>query len=134
VPVSGNRYSHATAELASVRTRELFQAVPLIVAGVEALGRPFTSPPRQLIIKCQRAAISPKHYVLKNMWVSLEVPHPGDLSSPPPPPAAVCIMIPGHAYRSSPLSSCPVADCPGNPGHRFSSLDWFAFPDGRASS
>jgi len=52
------------------------QAVPLVVTGVDALGRPFTERTSSLIINCHGCRYQSKHYVLKNMWVTLEVPHP----------------------------------------------------------
>jgi hypothetical protein len=51
------------------------QAVPLTVTGVDALGRPFQERTSTLIINCHGARYQSKHYVLKNMWVTLEVPH-----------------------------------------------------------
>ena len=51
------------------------QAVPLTVTGVDALGRPFQERTSTLIVNCHGARYQSKHYVLKNMWVTLEVPH-----------------------------------------------------------
>lgn len=58
------------------RTTRIVQAVPLTVTGVDALGRPFQERTSTLIINCHGARYQSKHYVLKNMWVTLEVPHP----------------------------------------------------------
>jgi hypothetical protein len=57
------------------RTARIVQAVPLTVTGVDALGRPFQERTSTLIINCHGARYQSKHYVLKNMWVTLEVPH-----------------------------------------------------------
>lgn len=52
------------------------QAVPLAVTGVDALGRPFQERTSTLVINCHGARYQSKHYVLKNMWVTLEIPQP----------------------------------------------------------
>ena len=66
------------------RSTRIVQAVPLTVTGVDALGRPFQERTSTLIVNCHGARYQSKHYVLKNMWVTLEVPH----------------NEPGHAARS----------------------------------
>src|SRR5260370_22671658 len=58
------------------RTTRIVQAVPLAVTGVDALGRPFQERTSTLIINCHGARYQSKHYVLKNMWVTLEIPDP----------------------------------------------------------
>lgn len=63
-------------ELRKRRSTRIVQAVPLAVTGVDALGRPFTERTSSLIINCHGCRYQSKHYVLKNMWVSLEIPHP----------------------------------------------------------
>jgi hypothetical protein len=57
------------------RTKRIVQAVPLTITGVDALGRPFQERTSTLTINCQGCRYQSKHYVLKNMWVTLEVPH-----------------------------------------------------------
>jgi hypothetical protein len=52
------------------------QAVPLTVTGVDALGRSFQERTSTLIINCHGCRYQSKHYVLKNMWVTVELPHP----------------------------------------------------------
>src|SRR5947209_6018958 len=64
------------SELRKRRSTRIVQAVPLVVTGVDALGRPFVERTSSLIINCHGCRYQSKHYVLKNMWVSLEVPHP----------------------------------------------------------
>ena len=61
-------------ELRKRRSTRIVQAVPLVVTGVDALGRPFTERTSTLIINCHGCRYQSKHYVLKNMWVTLEVP------------------------------------------------------------
>jgi hypothetical protein len=65
-----------STELRKRRSTRIVQAVPLNVTGVDALGRPFTERTSTLIINCHGCRYQSKHYVLKNMWVNLEVPSP----------------------------------------------------------
>jgi hypothetical protein len=57
------------------RTKRIIQSVPLTVTGVDALGRPFQERTSTLTINCQGCRYQSKHYVLKDMWVTLEIPH-----------------------------------------------------------
>lgn len=66
---------HPEQEAQKRRTTRIVQAVPLTVTGMDALGRPFQERTSTLIINCHGARYQSKHYVLKNMWVTLEVPH-----------------------------------------------------------
>ena len=66
---------HPEQEALKRRSTRIVQAVPLTVTGVDALGRPFQERTSTLIINCHGARYQSKHYVLKNMWVTLEVPH-----------------------------------------------------------
>jgi hypothetical protein len=67
---------HQDPELRKRRSTRIVQAVPLTVTGVDALGRSFQERTSTLIINCHGCRYQSKHYVLKNMWVTLEVPHP----------------------------------------------------------
>ena len=67
--------THNDPELRRRRSTRIVQAVPLTVTGVDALGRPFQERTSTLLISCHGARYQSKHYVLKNMWVTLEVPH-----------------------------------------------------------
>jgi hypothetical protein len=67
---------NAGEELRKRRSSRIVQAVPLVVSGVDALGRPFVERTSSLIINCHGCRFQSKHYVLKNMWVTLEIPHP----------------------------------------------------------
>jgi len=58
------------------RSTRIAQAVPLTVTGVDALGRPFQERTSTLVINCHGCRYQSKHYILKNMWVTLEIPHP----------------------------------------------------------
>ena len=65
-----------STELRKRRSTRIVQAVPLVVTGVDALGRPFVERTSSLIINCHGCRYQSKHYVLKNMWVTMEIPHP----------------------------------------------------------
>jgi hypothetical protein len=73
---------HNGEELRKRRSSRIVQAVPLTVKGVDALGRPFIERTSSLIINCHGCRFQSKHYVLKNMWVTLEIPHPETGQSP----------------------------------------------------
>src|SRR5580692_12944899 len=66
----------ASTELRKRRSTRIVQAVPLVTTGVDALGRPFVERTSSLIINCHGCRYQSKHYVLKNMWVTMEIPHP----------------------------------------------------------
>src|SRR5262244_1688003 len=74
--------SSASSELRKRRSTRIVQAVPLVVTGVDALGRPFVERTSSLILNCHGCRYQSKHYVLKNMWVTLEIPHP-ETGQPP---------------------------------------------------
>src|SRR5229473_1343141 len=74
--------SNASAELRKRRSTRIVQAVPLVVTGVDALGRPFVERTSSLIINCHGCRYQSKHYVLKNMWVTMEIAHP-EAGQPP---------------------------------------------------
>ena len=74
--------SNASTELRKRRSTRIVQAVPLVVTGVDALGRPFVERTSSLIINCHGCRYQSKHYVLKNMWVTMEIPHP-ETAQPP---------------------------------------------------
>src|SRR5881296_3124884 len=74
--------TNAGTELRQRRSTRIVQAVPLAVTGVDALGRPFVERTSSLIINCHGCRYQSKHYVLKNMWVTMEIPHP-ETGQPP---------------------------------------------------
>src|SRR5882724_2181748 len=67
--------ANPTSDLRKRRSTRIVQAVPLEITGVDALGRPFVERASSLILNCHGCRYQSKHYVLKNMWVKLEVPH-----------------------------------------------------------
>src|SRR5260370_11800809 len=74
--------NNASAELRKRRSTRIVEAVSLVVTGVDALGRPFVERTSSLIINCHGCRCKSKHYVLKNMWVTMEMPHP-ETGQPP---------------------------------------------------
>src|SRR5947207_13715983 len=72
----------ASTELRKRRSTRIVQAVPLVVTGVDALGRPFVERTSSLIINCHGCRYQSKHYVLKNVWVTMEIP-PQESGQPP---------------------------------------------------
>jgi hypothetical protein len=73
---------NAGEELRKRRSSRIVQAVPLVVTGVDALGRSFVERTSSLIINCHGCRYQSKHYVLKNMWVTLEIPN-AETGQPP---------------------------------------------------
>src|SRR5467141_1751796 len=71
-----------STELRKRRSTRIVQAVPLVATGVDALGRPFVERTSSLIINCHGCRYQSKHYVLKNMWVTMEIPRP-ETGQPP---------------------------------------------------
>src|SRR5437867_344865 len=126
--VSDNAVTPST-ELRKRRSTRIVQAVPLMVTGVDALGRPFTERTSTLIINCHGCRYQSKHYVLKNMWVSLEVPH----AEAGQPPRAVRGRVAWIQRPRTVRQLFQVAlelEVPGNAwGIAFPPEDWFGFPE-----
>jgi hypothetical protein len=120
---------NASTELRKRRSTRIVQAVPLMVTGVDALGRPFAERTSTLIINCHGCRYQSKHYVLKNMWVQLEVPH----SEPGQPPRRVRGKVAWIQRPRTVRQLFQVAlelEAPGNVwGIGFPPEDWFPFPE-----
>src|SRR5258706_11070512 len=128
--VPGTGAAGATAELPQRRSTRIVQAVPLTVAGVDALGRTFTERTSTLIINCHGCRYQSKHYVLKNMWVTLEVPHP-ETGQPPRTVRGRVAWIQRPRTVRQLFQVALELELPGNAwGIAFPPEDWFAFPDG----
>src|SRR5437879_7898174 len=82
IEMVSERAANESTELRKRRSTRIVQAVPLVVTGVDALGRPFVERTSSLIINCHGCRYQSKHYVLKNMWVMMEIPHP-ETGQPP---------------------------------------------------
>lgn len=116
-------------ELRKRRTTRIVQAVPLVVTGVDALGRPFQERTSTLTINCQGCRFQSKHYVLKNMWVNLEIPNP----EPERPPRTVrgkVVWIQRPRTVRQLFQIALELEVPGNVwGIAFPPDDWFVFPE-----
>ena len=131
--VSVTGIASATEELRKRRSTRIVQAVPLTVAGVDALGRPFTECTSTLIINCHGCRYQSKHYVLKNMWVSLEVPHP-ETGRPPRSVRGRVAWIQRPRTVRQLFQVALELEIPGNAwAIAFPPQDWFPFPDAAAS-
>jgi hypothetical protein len=117
-------------ELRKRRSTRIVQAVPLAVTGVDALGRPFTERTSTLIINCHGCRYQSKHYVLKNMWVSLEVPH-SEAGQPPRTTRGRVVWIQRPRTVRQLFQVALELEAPGNAwGIAFPPQDWFPFPEG----
>ena len=116
-------------DLRKRRSTRIMQAVPLAVSGVDALGRPFTERTATLIINCHGCRYQSKHYVLKNMWVTLEVPHPEAGQGPRTVRGRVAWIQRPRTVRQL-FQVALELESPGNAwGIAFPPADWFAAPE-----
>ena len=120
---------NANTELRKRRSTRIVQAVPLVVTGVDALGRPFAERTSTLIINCHGCRYQSKHYVLKNMWVNLEVPHPDPGHAPRRVRGKVAWIQRPRTVRQL-FQVALELEVPGNAwGIGFPPDDWFTFPE-----
>lgn len=116
-------------ELKKRRSTRIIQAVPLTVTGVDALGRPFQERTSTLVISCHGCRYQSKHYVLKNMWVTLEVPHPETGQDPRQVRGRVTWIQRPRTVREL-FQIAVELEIPGNAwGIAFPPPDWFPFPE-----
>ena len=119
----------SSEDLRKRRSTRIVQAVPLAVTGVDAIGRPFTEHTSSLIINCHGCRYQSKHYVLKNMWVKLEIPHPESGHAPRVVRGRVAWIQRPRTVRQL-FQVALELETPGNAwGIAFPPEDWFAFPD-----
>ena len=115
------------------RTKRIVQAVPLTVTGVDALGRPFQERTSTLTINCQGCRYQSKHYVLKNMWVTLEIPHNEAGHAPRTVRGRVTWIQRPRTVREL-FQIAVELEISGNIwGVAFPPSDWFPFPEGGPS-
>lgn len=115
-----------TSDLRKRRSTRIVQAVPLQVTGVDALGRPFVERTSSLILNCHGCRYQSKHYVLKNMWVRLEVPHP-ETDQPPRTVRGRVAWIQRPRTVRQLFQVALELEAPGNVwGIAFPPEDWFA--------
>jgi hypothetical protein len=121
--------ANSRLETGNRRSSRIEQAVPLLVTGVDALGRPFVEHTSTVTLNCHGCRYQSKHYVLKNMWVTLEVPH-AEAGQPPRHVRAQVMWI-QRPHNVRELFQVGVElDTPGNLwGIAFSPPDWIPFPD-----
>src|SRR5205807_6208662 len=118
------------AEPRKRRSTRIVQAVPLVVTGVDALGRPFVERSSSLILNCHGCRYQSKHYVLKNMWVKLEIPHP-ETGQPPRSVRGRVAWIQRPRTVRQLFQVAVELEVSGNLwGIAFPPEDWFAFPEG----
>jgi len=121
--------ANASTELRKRRSTRIVQAVPLVVTGVDALGRPFVERTSSLIINCHGCRYQSKHYVLKNMWVTMEIPHP-ETGQPPRSVRGRVAWIQRPRTVRQLFQVALELEVSGNAwGIAFPPEDWFAFPD-----
>src|SRR5499427_7295866 len=121
---------NTASELRKRRSTRIVQAVPLVVTGVDALGRPFVERTSSLILNCHGCRYQSKHYVLKNMWVTLEIPHP-ETGQPPRTVRGRVAWIQRPRTVRQLFQVALELEVPGNVwGIAFPPEDWFAFPEG----
>src|SRR3984957_20387636 len=122
-----------TSELRKRRSTRIVQAVPLQVTGVDALGRPFMERTSSLILNCHGCRYQSKHYVLKNMWVKLEVPNPQEGEPPRNVSGRVALIQRPRTVRQL-FQVALELEAPGNVwGIAFPPEDWFAQSEGAAA-
>ena len=121
--------NNASTELRKRRSTRIVQAVPLVVTGVDALGRPFVERTSSLIINCHGCRYQSKHYVLKNMWVTMEIPHPESGQPPRTVRGRVAWIQRPRTVRQL-FQVALELEVSGNAwGIAFPPEDWTAFPD-----
>src|SRR5262245_12134829 len=121
---------HNGEELRKRRSSRIVQAVPLTVKGVDALGRPFIERTSSLIINCHGCRYQSKHYVLKNMWVTMEIPHP-ETGQPPRTVRGRVAWIQRPRTVRQLFQVALELEIPGNVwGIAFPPEDWLGFPEG----
>src|SRR5438309_7698093 len=121
--------NNASAELRKRRSTRIVQAVPLLVTGVDALGRPFVERTSSLIINCHGCRYQSKHYVLKNMWVTMEIPHP-EAGQPPRTVRGRVAWIQRPRTVRQLFQVALELEVPGNVwGIAFPPEDWIVLPD-----
>jgi hypothetical protein len=115
-----------SSELRKRRSTRIVQAVPLEVTGVDALGRPFVERTSSLILNCHGCRYQSKHYVLKNMWVKLEVPN-AEADKPPRSVRGRVAWIQRPRTVRQLFQVALELEAPGNVwGIAFPPEDWFA--------
>src|SRR6266849_3080905 len=120
---------NTSTELRKRRSTRIVQAVPLMATGVDALGRPFVERTSSLIVNCHGCRYQSKHYVLKNMWVTMEIPHPETGQHPRTVRGKVAWIQRPRTVRQL-FQVALELEIPGNVcGIAFPPEEWFAFSE-----
>jgi hypothetical protein len=126
--------TNPAAELNKRRSTRIAQAAPLLVTGVDALGRPFQERTSTLAINCHGCRYQSRHYVLRSMWVTLQIPHQEDSHPPSTVRGRVAWIQRPRAGRQL-FQIALEHEVPGNIwGIAFPPQDWFPFPDAEAAA
>ncbi len=116
------------------RTTRIVQTVPIGVTGTDALGQPFKERTSALVINCHGCKYQSKHYVLKNNWVTLEIPHP-EAGQAPRVARARVVWVQRPRTVQELFQVAVSLEVPGNVwGVAFPPDDWFPYPEEAAPS
>jgi hypothetical protein len=115
------------------RSTRIAQAVPVTVIGVDALGRPFQERTSTVVINCHGCRYQSKHYVLKNMWVTLEVPNSEPHRQPRSVRARVTWIQRPRTVRELFQIGAELETSGNLWGIAFPQHDWFPFPENAGS-
>src|SRR5437588_959493 len=130
VEMASESGTNPSTELRKRRSTRIVQAVPLVVTGVDALGRPFVERTSSLIINCHGCRYQSKHYVLKNVWVTMEIP-PQESGQPPRSVRGRVAWIQRPRTVRQLFQVALELEVSGNVwGIAFPPEDWVGFPDG----
>jgi hypothetical protein len=119
----------ARVEAQKRRSTRISQAVPITVIGVDALGRPFQERTSTVVVNCHGFRYQSKHYVLKNTWVTVEVPS-AEADRPPRSVRARVTWIQRPRTVRELFQIAAELETPGNLWDiAFPQHDWFALPE-----
>jgi hypothetical protein len=114
------------------RSTRIVQSVPVTVSGVDALGQPFKERTSTETINCHGCRYQSKHYVLKDSWVTLEIPHPKPGEQPRRARAKIVWIQKPKTIRDL-FQIAVELETPGNIwGIAFPPEDWFPITEARA--
>ncbi len=111
------------------RSARIVQPVPVTITGVDALGRPFQERTSTVTVNCHGCRYLSKHYVLKNMWVNMEVPHNETGRPPRKVRGRVSWIQRPHTVRELFQIGVELETSGNLWGIAFPPSDWFPFPD-----
>lgn len=111
------------------RSTRIIQAVPITVIGTDALGQPFKERTSTLVINSHGCRYQSKHYVLKNRWVTFEIPSPHQGEEPRRVRGRVISIQRPRTVREL-FQIGAELEVPGNVwGIAFPPLDWFQYEE-----